>query len=301
VEISPVLGPRDKIHYPISHDECCVHANDQVNFEWIRNGEQPLRQKSRGRIVHISSFVMEHCGTLALTAAEIALQLQLPKEPLPPTASPRVDVAATSPAIPSIPTDPEPVAPQTLSPAPPVEVDLAAAAAANLVDVRPIRKRRSVAQQDAAEDGGEVDIPASTRPKRNRRPVIRPDAAEDDELPSLDEIDEADTAWTEISTHHGRSRNDVRAPVPKSPKKSAPKKKRNAAKKGKSKQGKAADPEAPKQGRTYAENDWVPPQPPAPFTAYQIPSFDACRIIYPGANHDPWWDMPQLIAQVSLF
>lgn len=54
------------------------------------------------------------------------------------------------------------------------------------------------------------------------------------------------------------------------------------------------------QGRTYAENDWVPPPPPAPFTAYQIPSFDARRIIYPGANYDPWWDMPQLIAQVCL-
>jgi hypothetical protein len=44
----------------------------------------------------------------------------------------------------------------------------------------------------------------------------------------------------------------------------------------------------------------VPPPPPAPFTSYRIPSFDAQRIIYPGANHDPWWDMPQLIAQVKL-
>jgi hypothetical protein len=43
----------------------------------------------------------------------------------------------------------------------------------------------------------------------------------------------------------------------------------------------------------------VPPPPPAPFDSYQIPSFDARRIIYPGANYDPWWDMPQLIAQVN--
>ncbi|KAJ7089009.1 hypothetical protein C8R44DRAFT_598557, partial [Mycena epipterygia] len=113
-EIAPVLQDGEKIHYPIAHDECCVHANDQANFEWIRDGEQPLRQKSRGRLVHVSSFILEHCG-----------------------------------------------------------------------------------------------------------------------------------------------------------------------------------------GRTYAENEWVPPPPPAPYTAYQIPSFDACRIIYPGANHDPWWDMPQLIAQVK--
>ncbi|KAJ7111417.1 hypothetical protein C8R44DRAFT_528714, partial [Mycena epipterygia] len=26
---------------------------------------------------------------------------------------------------------------------------------------------------------------------------------------------------------------------------------------------------------------------------------DARRIIYPGANYDPWWDMPQLIVQVK--
>ena len=32
-----------------------------------------------------------------------------------------------------------------------------------------------------------------------------------------------------------------------------------------------------------------------------MPSFDARRIIYPGANGDAWWDMPQLLAQVSLF
>jgi hypothetical protein len=55
------------------------------------------------------------------------------------------------------------------------------------------------------------------------------------------------------------------------------------------------------QGRTFVENDWVPPPPPAPYTAYQIPSFDARCIIYPGANYDPWWDMPQLIAQVRVF
>ncbi|KAI0245283.1 hypothetical protein BJV78DRAFT_1158807 [Lactifluus subvellereus] len=43
---------------------------------------------------------------------------------------------------------------------------------------------------------------------------------------------------------------------------------------------------------------WVPP-PPTPFTSYRISSFDAHRIIYQGANHDPWWDMPQLIAQTE--
>jgi hypothetical protein len=46
---------------------------------------------------------------------------------------------------------------------------------------------------------------------------------------------------------------------------------------------------------------WVPPPLPAPFTSYQIPSFDARCIIYLGANYDPWWDMPQLISQANNF
>ncbi|KAJ7681396.1 hypothetical protein B0H17DRAFT_1138431 [Mycena rosella] len=52
-------------------------------------------------------------------------------------------------------------------------------------------------------------------------------------------------------------------------------------------------------GRTAAEHtDAVLPAPPVGFTEYRLPSFDTRRIIYPGANHNPWWDMPQLILQV---
>ncbi|KAJ7671723.1 hypothetical protein B0H17DRAFT_1141494 [Mycena rosella] len=40
-EIAPVLQDGEKVHYPIAHDECCVHANDQANYEWIQDGEQP--------------------------------------------------------------------------------------------------------------------------------------------------------------------------------------------------------------------------------------------------------------------
>jgi hypothetical protein len=54
-------------------------------------------------------------------------------------------------------------------------------------------------------------------------------------------------------------------------------------------------------GRTAAEHvDAVFPAPPAGFTEYRLASFDARRIFHPGANHDPWWDMPQLILQVFL-
>ncbi|KAJ7571964.1 hypothetical protein C8J56DRAFT_907098 [Mycena floridula] len=60
-EVPPDLPPGRKIHYPIFHDETCVHANDQANFVWMREGEQPLQDKSRGHIVHVSDFILEHC------------------------------------------------------------------------------------------------------------------------------------------------------------------------------------------------------------------------------------------------
>jgi hypothetical protein len=82
--IPPVLKPGEKIHYCIFHDETCIHANDQCTCVWQREGEQPLRDKSRGRINHISDYIIEHCGRLCLSSTEIALQMSLPEEPLPP-------------------------------------------------------------------------------------------------------------------------------------------------------------------------------------------------------------------------
>ena len=57
------------------------------------------------------------------------------------------------------------------------------------------------------------------------------------------------------------------------------------------------------KGQTFAENlNWSPSTSSVTDGGpYRLPSFDARRVIYPGANKDPWWDMPQLIAQVSVF
>ncbi|KAJ3791637.1 hypothetical protein GGU11DRAFT_101012 [Lentinula aff. detonsa] len=149
VEHLPVLKTGVKIHRVIFQDECCCHANDQCNYVWQEEGVQPLRDKSRGRIVHTSDFILEACGYLKLTPEEIAEQMKLPEEPcaLSPTAQPSNS---------------------------------------------------------------------------------------------------------------------------------------NNATKGKDK------------GR-----DWLQPQPTQPGTSYRIRSFEARRIIYPGANYDPWWDMKQLLAQVK--
>lgn len=53
----------------------------------MRDGEQPLRNKSRGRIVHVSDFVLEECGFLRLDEHEISQQLKLPEAPKPPATS----------------------------------------------------------------------------------------------------------------------------------------------------------------------------------------------------------------------
>jgi len=56
----------------------------------MREGEQPLRDKSRGCIVHISDFIIEHSGWLVLWEFLQEEQLKLPKQPAPPA------LAATS-------------------------------------------------------------------------------------------------------------------------------------------------------------------------------------------------------------
>ncbi|KAJ7939852.1 hypothetical protein B0H13DRAFT_2299891 [Mycena leptocephala] len=61
-EIPPKLKPGDITYYPIFHDESTVHVNDQSHFVWETDDQHELRQKSRGRLIHISDFIIEHCG-----------------------------------------------------------------------------------------------------------------------------------------------------------------------------------------------------------------------------------------------
>jgi hypothetical protein len=145
----------------------------------MREGEQPLRNKSRGRIIHVSDFILEHCGWLRLNAEEIAFQMTLPRRPLPPT------------------------------------------------------------------------IPSSST--------------------------------------SGLGTGAARCAIPDTST-------------GRPSKAKKTRKSVGTEGRTFAEqeNEWIPPPPPAPFSSYRLSSFAARRIIYPGANYDPWWDMPQLIQQVRF-
>ncbi|KAJ7144254.1 hypothetical protein C8R44DRAFT_725211 [Mycena epipterygia] len=187
-EIPPTLKAGDVIYYPIYHDESTLHANDQSHFVWETDDQHELRQKSRGRLIHVSDFIIEHCGRLVLTAEEIAREELLPKRPLSPA---------------------ELEAERVL-----LEAQAAAAAAA-------AEKERIAHEQGK---------------KTRKKPAP----------------------------------NEKQAP--KAP---------------------------PATDRTVEGLEWTPPPPPAPFKRYRCEQYDACCIIHPGAGHDPYWDMPQLIAQTK--
>lgn len=188
-EIPPTLKAGDVIYYPIFHDEATIHANDQSHFVWETDDQHELRKKSRGRLIHVSDFIIEHCGRLVLTAEEIEREELLPKRPLSPAELEAERVRLEAEAV-------------------------AAAAAAEK-------------QRIALEQG--------KKPRKK--------------------------------------------PAPKE--KQAPKAR-------------------PATDRTAEGLEWTPPPPPAPFKRYRCEQYDACCIIHPGAGHDPYWDMPQLIAQVSF-
>ena len=44
------------------HDKCCFHANNEARSLWLREGEQPLRKKGRGRLIHVSDFINKEDG-----------------------------------------------------------------------------------------------------------------------------------------------------------------------------------------------------------------------------------------------
>ena len=81
VEKPPTLKPGETESHVIAHDEVCFHVNDLSRTEWVARGEQPLRQKGRGRIVHVSDFIVERTGRLYLTESEREAQMKLPCVP----------------------------------------------------------------------------------------------------------------------------------------------------------------------------------------------------------------------------
>lgn len=78
--IPPQLGPGEKEHVLLCQDECIFHSNDGQRKMWLRNNEQPIKKKGNGRAVHVSDFICETIGRLALSPEQIAAQEALEPE-----------------------------------------------------------------------------------------------------------------------------------------------------------------------------------------------------------------------------
>ena len=62
----PTLKEGEKRIITLFYDECCFHAWDESNSAWLQKGEQPLRKKGRGCLIHVSDFILEDTGRLVL-------------------------------------------------------------------------------------------------------------------------------------------------------------------------------------------------------------------------------------------
>ena len=78
--IPPILGPGEKEHVLVAQDECTVSTNDHPHRMWLKDNQQPLKKKGNGCGVHISDWICETTGQLALSEEQIAQQSQLPPE-----------------------------------------------------------------------------------------------------------------------------------------------------------------------------------------------------------------------------
>ncbi len=65
----PKLGPGEKLHVVINHDKMSVRTNEQRHQVWLAEGQQPLHKKGNDQSIHVSDFILETTGRLALTAA----------------------------------------------------------------------------------------------------------------------------------------------------------------------------------------------------------------------------------------
>jgi hypothetical protein len=61
---------QQRLHF-IYQDESAFHANALEEKIYLLPGEQPLRKKGQGRLVHVSDFIIENTGRLSLSEEQI--------------------------------------------------------------------------------------------------------------------------------------------------------------------------------------------------------------------------------------
>ena len=77
--IPPQLAPGEKLHILLPQDECIANVNEQPRKVWLKDGQQPLRKKGKGRAIMISDWICETFGRLCLSEEQIADQAKLPE------------------------------------------------------------------------------------------------------------------------------------------------------------------------------------------------------------------------------
>lgn len=78
--VYPDLPPGVKPHISIAHDESRFHVNDLKKSGWLSESQQVLRKKGRGRLLHVSDFIVEATGRLALNEEQVKANNAKPPE-----------------------------------------------------------------------------------------------------------------------------------------------------------------------------------------------------------------------------
>jgi hypothetical protein len=77
--IPPTLAPGEKEHVVMAQDETNVSTNDGPRRAWLKGDQQPLKKKGNGRGIHVSDWICETTGRLALSPEQVEAQLLLPE------------------------------------------------------------------------------------------------------------------------------------------------------------------------------------------------------------------------------
>lgn len=78
--MEPTLGPREKLHVPVMHDESIFRANELRRRVYVTKGKMPLRKKGQGHAIHVSDFIVEQTGRLTLSEEQLHRNDTLPDD-----------------------------------------------------------------------------------------------------------------------------------------------------------------------------------------------------------------------------
>ena len=73
--IPPTLAPGEKEHVVVFQDKSIFHANEYCQQSWMAENQQAIWKKGHGRAVHVSDFISETIGRIALSEDQIAEQM----------------------------------------------------------------------------------------------------------------------------------------------------------------------------------------------------------------------------------